>query len=884
MTLNTVTAAFTITPVVCGTFLKHLKRKIKKKNIRDEDDTEAVDDILFEEAFHIVKAFLELATRNTLDELQAFTNTYIPPPYWAECVPVTIPLPCCNKAADILIDWFGSEQLKEVVGGEKWWQVRGLEGVQAEWIAMKRDWERLQKSEKMAKRSNQGKGKVNPHFSDRLDNMNKVVFYIHGGGFYFGSINTHRYQILRMARKLGGRAFAVNYRKAPQYPWPCPLQDVLAAYLYLIHPPPGAPHTAIDPKRLIVAGDSAGGNLTLSLLILLRDLGLPAPAGAVLISPWVDLTHSFPSITQNTATDIIPPHGFIHKPSTLWPIPTTGPHVVPVDSADPTKIGLAREPTVVDKEKTDENPDAGTPGQGQSDSRQPTSGSEDSPSATLHSRTQSSTPGGRGLPSTSGQTPLSPSDSETKNAQDAPMSKRDDQVLEEQKVQVDMDGQIYEIRSQFQICATNAQVTHPLVSPLLNSSLGGLPPLYILAGSYEVLRDEIVYLAHRAAEPARFPLRPELINTKRQRENVEKFKQATQVHFQLYDDMCHVLTVFSFTTSANFAYRGIARFAKRVMEDPEAEAGTDPFPVTKTREGVSPLVTAALPVSGVPSGVDSKQRPSTTKGDHVGRERADPDEIKSEDDTKLEENPEGQTRKPNTINILCERVDIHGRVRPLECDTELQSLQIPKEEIGVIKQAPVKRWLEGQGATDNKWKHRGAKVERKREKISASTAKLVREKADGGQRPVVDEAARKSFADPIKEKEDDDDDGFYPDSYRRYTPFDLDGEIIPPAAIAGRKDTHDALALIEASFRKPVPLAHPKKEKPEILSPAEQQRVSNKIPTSHGVRLWSSLMSKFMNTNLKRQASGSKPFGLFPDTSSDSASINTATPPPERAA
>lgn len=90
-------------------------------------------------------------------------------------MPVTIPLPCCNKAADILIDWFGPEQLKEVVGGEKWWQVRGLEGVQAEWIAMKRDWERLQKSEKMAKRSNQGKGKVNPHFSDRLDNMNKVV-------------------------------------------------------------------------------------------------------------------------------------------------------------------------------------------------------------------------------------------------------------------------------------------------------------------------------------------------------------------------------------------------------------------------------------------------------------------------------------------------------------------------------------------------------------------------------------------------------------------------------------------------------------------------------------------------------------------------------------
>ncbi|KIO33836.1 hypothetical protein M407DRAFT_3841 [Tulasnella calospora MUT 4182] len=817
MTLNTVTAAFTITPVVCTTFLKHLKRKIKKKNIRDEDDTEAVDDILFEEAFHIVKAFLGLATRNTLDELQAFTNTYIPPPYWAECVPVTIPLPCCNKAADVLINWFGPEQLKEVVGGEKWWQVRGLEGVQAEWIAMKRDWDRLQKSEKAAKRSNRGKGKVNPQFSDRLDNMNKVIYYIHGG-------------ILRMARKLGGRAFAVNYRKAPQYPCkvfaeaaciiaslqqtdtlesgPCPLQDVLAAYLYLIHPPPGAPHTAIDPKRLIIAGDSAGGNLALSLLVLLRDMGLPAPAGAVLISPWVDLTHSFPSITQN-----------INTPSTLWPIPTTGPHVVPVSSADPKKMEMGREPTAIksaDKEKPEEHPDGDPPRQGQSDSRQATSGSEDSPDATLHSRTQSSTgpptipsfqpsetPTANVTPSpssgrqraTSDQTPLAHSDSEAKNAQDVPISKLDDKVLESQKVQVDMDGQIFEIRSQFQICATNAQVTHPLVSPLLNSSLGGLPPLYILAGSYEVLRDEIVYLAHRAADPARFPLRPGLINTTRQKENVEKFKQATQVHFQLYDDMCHVLTVFSFTTSANFAYRGIARFAKRVMEHPEAEVGSDPFPATKTGDNFSPLATAALPVSGVPSGVDSKQSPSVTRGDHVGRERTGTDEIKSADDTRLEENPE------------------------------------------------------------------------------------VRDKAEDGKRPVVDEAARKSHDNTLKEK-DDDDDGFYPDLYRRYTPFDLSEEDVPPPAIAGRKDTHDALALIEASFRKPVPLARPKKEKPDLLSPAEQQRVSNKIPTSHGVRLWSSLMSKFMNTNLKRQASRSEPSELLHDRSPDSASINTATPPP----
>jgi acetyl esterase/lipase len=72
--------------------------------------------------------------------------------------------------------------------------------------------------------------------------------------------------------------------------------------LYLIRPPPGAKHSAIDPKHMVIAGDSAGGNLTLSLLTLIRDLNLPMPAGATLISPWVDMTHSFPSVMDNTKT------------------------------------------------------------------------------------------------------------------------------------------------------------------------------------------------------------------------------------------------------------------------------------------------------------------------------------------------------------------------------------------------------------------------------------------------------------------------------------------------------------------------------------------------------------------------------------------------------
>jgi hypothetical protein len=80
----------------------------------------------------------------------------------------------------------------------------------------------------------------------------------------------------------------------------CP--DPRCTDLFLIRPPPGSDHRAVDPAHVVVAGDSAGGGLTLALLQVIRDSGLPPPAGGVLISPWCDLTHSFPSVHTNTET------------------------------------------------------------------------------------------------------------------------------------------------------------------------------------------------------------------------------------------------------------------------------------------------------------------------------------------------------------------------------------------------------------------------------------------------------------------------------------------------------------------------------------------------------------------------------------------------------
>ena len=65
------------------------------------------------------------------------TNTHVPAPYWSYAAPIQIPFSSCNKAADVLIDWFGPEDLKTVVGGERWWQIRGLDGIDSEWITEK---------------------------------------------------------------------------------------------------------------------------------------------------------------------------------------------------------------------------------------------------------------------------------------------------------------------------------------------------------------------------------------------------------------------------------------------------------------------------------------------------------------------------------------------------------------------------------------------------------------------------------------------------------------------------------------------------------------------------------------------------------------------------
>ena len=85
-----------------------------------------------------------------------------------------------------------------------------------------------------------------------------VILYMHGGGYVVGSIESHRLMTKKLAEDCGGRTFALAYRLAPQHEFPAALVDAIYAYKYLIDPPPGALHEPVDPKKIVIAGDSAG--------------------------------------------------------------------------------------------------------------------------------------------------------------------------------------------------------------------------------------------------------------------------------------------------------------------------------------------------------------------------------------------------------------------------------------------------------------------------------------------------------------------------------------------------------------------------------------------------------------------------------------------------
>jgi acetyl esterase/lipase len=199
MVLNTVMVAGAVTPAVIQTFLshvsqsllsspedKHAKKQIQYLNRKPLAEKPTAH-ISYDEGLHLIRKFLLYASHHTVEDVQRFTSQWVPHPRWVKLDEVSIPDDHILKAAEALTEQLGRHGIAKV-GGKTWWQWRrpGSE-LKAEWIEMRADYQ---------ERKNNG------------DPGKRVMLYVHGGAYFFGSVDEHRYQMQRHARKLKARVFA----------------------------------------------------------------------------------------------------------------------------------------------------------------------------------------------------------------------------------------------------------------------------------------------------------------------------------------------------------------------------------------------------------------------------------------------------------------------------------------------------------------------------------------------------------------------------------------------------------------------------------------------------------------------------------------------------
>lgn len=126
----------------------------------------------------------------------------------------------------------------------------------------------------------------------------KVILYTHGGGFAVGSAASHRKLAGHLAKHLGVTAVVIDYRRAPEHPFPAQIQDSTAVYQELLA-------RGFQASDIVTSGDSAGGNLALSTVLKLRESGVALPGAVIVFSPWLDMEHVGKTLETNAATDAL---------------------------------------------------------------------------------------------------------------------------------------------------------------------------------------------------------------------------------------------------------------------------------------------------------------------------------------------------------------------------------------------------------------------------------------------------------------------------------------------------------------------------------------------------------------------------------------------------
>ncbi|KAK7408732.1 hypothetical protein QQX98_009089 [Neonectria punicea] len=604
--LNTTSVSLAVTPTVVSTLFSHY---VNRKPLRERPTAH----LSYDEGLHLIRSFLDFASHHTVEELQAFTAQWVPHPQWVKVEDVTVSEDQLTRAAEVLHAQLGEDGLRQV-GGSQWWQWRKSKSVlQAEWIEMR--------SDAYERKKNGG-------------STRRVMMYVHGGAYFFGSVDEHRYQMQRHARKLKARVFAPRYRLAPQFPFPCGLQDCLAAYLYLL--------AVQDPTTIVLAGDSAGGGMVVSLLCVLRDQGLPLPAGAILISPWVDLTHSFPSVSGHAPLDYIPQAGFHHKPSRAWPPPNED------------DIAMLREEALNKKKH----------GAKEASDTKELKGKQQAAAAEKDGSSKSSSSRSAWI---NGGVPTDP----------------------EKLLSVDIDGTPVKIKDQIQMYSTNELLAHPLVSPVMQPTLGGLPPLLIMVGGGEILRDEQIHLAHKCANPEKYALPDEAMD-KKAKALLKQYK-PTDVQLQVWDDLCHVAPTLSFTRPAKYMYRSIAQFGAWALAKAQ-------------KRGIEIMDDDAISVisqSGSESGSEEQEN---------AKEKSEGEKA---DAALGQVGKAGDPLPPFKNHMIRQRVTRHGATFHLGPESELPACCMPTSSVGVVKEGTVKKWLETRKQWDHRYATSKAKVHKK---------------------------------------------------------------------------------------------------------------------------------------------------------------------------
>lgn len=234
---------------------------------------------------------------------------------------------------------------------------------------------------------------------------------------------------------------------------------------------------------------------------------------------------------------------------------------------------------------------------------------------------------------------------------------------------------------------TNELLSHPMVSPIMQPSLGGLPPLLIMTGGGEFLRDEQIYLAHKCADPAKYPPGDMHMN-EAVRAQISRFK-PTDVQLQVWDDLCHVAPTLSFTRPAKYMYRSIAQFGAWAL----ARAQKTEIEILDDDD-----------ISVISSSGSDSEKPTARGKKEAELPRAEQPKV----------GKAGDPLPPFKNHMIRQRVSHHGVIRPLEPAAELPSCVIHPNDIGVVKEGPVRKWLEARRQWDSRFSSARAKVHKKR--------------------------------------------------------------------------------------------------------------------------------------------------------------------------